>query len=148
MFNVETQFTQDSQACPGARFTLRVLNQYQRSLRDCKIVEARARISEQAAQFAAVPDPDAEGASPGPEAAAERVQRATIDHRAGLIINTEIKPAYIRASLLSIEGLLLGGKPPEAPWDDLIQLAPDGLIDEIYAAAVQNSGLTEEQEKN
>ena len=152
MFQVETQFTQDSKACPGVRFTLRVLNQYQRAIRDAKIVDARTRISELAAAYSSLPDPDAEGAPEGAEAARLRIERNTVDHRMGLIITTELKPAYIRASLISVEGLRLNPEPSVIvvgdPWGGLIANAPDELLDEIYAAAVQNSGLSGEQEKN
>ena len=86
------------------------------------------------------------------ETIGQRVARNKLDHRIGLIINRELKPAYIRASLVSIEGFEVEGKPaakPAAkPWESLIHHAPDELIDELYLAANLNSGLTSEQEKN
>lgn len=151
MFQVETQFTQDSKACPGVRFTMRVLNQYQRAIRDSKIVDARTRISELSAKYSALPDPDGDPTMPSAEAARLRIERNTIDHRLGLVITTELKPAYIRASLVGIEGLHLNPEPVTTtadPWGGLIGNAPDELLDEIYTAAVQNSGLSGEQEKN
>ena len=172
MLNIETTFTQDSQACPGVRFTMSVLNQYQRALRDSKLVDARVRMSELAAKLLALPDPDADAgairarcktedrqATPeeqatldknaiDPDVALRRIERHALDHRVGLLINTELKPAYVRASLLSVEGLQVSGQDPKAPWDSLIEHAPDGLIDELYVAASLNSGLTEAQEKN
>lgn len=134
--------------------------------------EARASIAELAAEMQRLPDPDepirrieaaakAEGreATPEeqteiraieskPETIGQRVARNKLDHRIGLIINRELKPAYIRASLVSIEGFEVEGKPAAKPWDTLICNAPDELIDELYLAANLNSGLTSEQEKN
>jgi hypothetical protein len=83
-----------------------------------------------------------------PETIGQRVARNKLDHRIGLIINRELKPAYIRASLVSIEGFEVENKPAAKPWDTLIRNAPDELIDELYLAANLNSGLTSEQEKN
>jgi len=45
-----------------------------------------------------------------PETIGQRVARNKLDHRIGLIINRELKPAYIRASLVSIEGFEVEGK--------------------------------------
>jgi hypothetical protein len=170
--NIETTFTQDSQACPGVRFTMRVLNQYQRSLRDAKLIDARVHVSELSAQLGRVADPDAEileirarakaenreltdaeatrvdQIAADPAAAAPRIERAVIDHRIALIMNSELKPGYIRASLLAIDGLKIDGEAPKEPWDAVIQKAPDGLLDELYLAAHLNSGLTQAQEKN
>ena len=170
--NIRPAFTQNSQAYPGVRFTVRVLNQYQRALRDSKIIDARVQVSELSRQLHAVPDPDAEideicarAKKEDREVTADeqaqidlitadserfktRIERATLDHRIGLIINTELKPAYIRASLQSVEGLEIDGQAPKEPWDVLIQTAPDELLDELYVAAQLNSGLTQAQEKN
>jgi len=41
--NIESTFTQESQARPGVRFTMRVLKQYQRALRDSKIITHACR---------------------------------------------------------------------------------------------------------
>ena len=170
--NIESTFTQDSQARPGVRFTMRVLNQYQRALRDSRIIDARVQVSELSRQLHAIPDPDSEideicgsakrgerevsadeqaridAITADPERFKARIERATLDHRIGLIINTELKPAYIRASLQSVDGLEIDGQAPKEPWDALIQKAPDELLDELYVAAQLNSGLTQAQEKN
>ncbi len=170
--NIKSTFTQDSKACPGVRFTMRVLNQITRAGRDAELVEARSQIAELAAQMQRLPDPDDEirriaaaaraevreltaeeqaqirAIEAKPETSSQRVARNTVDHRIGLIINRELKPAYICASLISIEGFEVEGKLPAKPWDTLIRHAPDELIDELYIAANLNSGLTSEQEKN
>ena len=170
--NIKPTFTQESTACPGVRFTLRVLNQITRAERDAGLIEARTKISDLVAQLQRLPDPDAEGRTilaaaaaeerelsadeqaklsaieAKPEIDSQRLARNMIDHRVGLIINQEIKPAYIRAALLSIEGFEMDGKLLAKPWDALIRSAPDELIDELYLAANLNSGLTSEQEKN
>jgi hypothetical protein len=56
--NIKPTFAQDSQACPGVRFTMRVLNQITRAERDAELVEARSNIAELAAQMQRLPDPD------------------------------------------------------------------------------------------
>jgi hypothetical protein len=58
--NIESTFAQGSQARPGVRFTMRVLNQYQRAPRDSKIIDARVQVSEFSRQLHAILDPDAE----------------------------------------------------------------------------------------
>jgi len=116
--NIESTFTQDSQTHPGVRFTMRVLNQYQRALRDSKIIDARVQVSELIRQLHAIPDPDVEIDEIRVRAKMEdhevttdeqarinaitddvqrfktRIGRATLDHRIGLIINRVLKPAY------------------------------------------------------
>ena len=155
--NIKPTFTQDSRTSPGVRFTMRVLNQITRAERDAELVDARASIAELAAEMQRLPDPDepirrieaaakAEGREATPEEQAQiraieskpetigqRVARNKLDHRIGLIINRELKPAYIRASLVSIEGFEVEGKPAAKPWDTLIRNAPDELIDELAA---------------
>jgi hypothetical protein len=147
-------------------------NQISRAERDAELVEARASIAEFAAQMQRLPDPDAEirrieaeakaesreptadeqaqiqAIEARPETVTQRVARNKLDHRIGLTINRDLKPAYIRASLISIDGFQVDDKPAAKPWDSLIRSAPDELIDELYLAANLNSGLTGEQEKN
>ncbi|MDR3718541.1 MAG: hypothetical protein P4K98_07040 [Bryobacteraceae bacterium] len=169
--NIKPTFTQDSQSCPGVRFTMRVLNQITRAERDAELVEARASTAELAAQMQRLPDPDepirrinaaaqAESRERTPEEQAQiqaieaqpdtvthRVARNKLDQRIGLTINRDLKPAYIRASLISIEGFEVDGQPAMAkPWESLLRSAPDELIDELYVAANLNSGLTTDQE--
>ena len=170
--NIKPTFTQESQACPGVRFTMRVLNQITRAERDAELVEARSNIAELAAQMQRLPDPDEpirridaaansecreqtpeeqaqiQAIEARPETVSQRVARNKLDHRIGLTITRDLKPAYIRASLISIEGFEVEGKPAVKPWDTLIRNAPDELIDELYVVANLNSGLTTDQEKN
>jgi hypothetical protein len=136
-------------------------------------VEARSNIAELAAQMQRLPDPDEpirridaaakaesrertpeeqaqiRAIEARPETVSQRVARNKLDHRIGLTINRDLKPAYIRASLISIEGFEVEGQPAMAkPWESLLRYAPDELIDELYVAANLNSGLTTDQEKN
>lgn len=167
-----SKVTRDSEVMPGVRFTVRVLNQIQRARRDSEIVSARIRVSEIAAKLNRLPDPDREildirgkatledREPTGPEresiAAIEarhgvdeaRIERARLDHEMACIINTELKPAHIRAALIGIEGLEIEGETLAAPWDALFAEGPADLIDEIYHASVTASGLTVDQSKN
>ena len=172
-------FTQESASCPGVKFTMRVLNQMARAARDAELVEARTEIATLFAQMNAIPDPELEVAEmeaaakaqereleaaetehiaalrADPENTRNRIARARLDHRIGLIINSVVKPAYIRASLARVTGLEIDGgaaldqgEISAPPWDRLLADGPDALIEELYAAAVMNSGLTEATEKN
>jgi hypothetical protein len=170
--NIKPTFTQESTTCPGVRFTMRVLNQITRADRDAGLIEARSSIAELAAEMHRLPDPDEpirriqaamaaeareasaeeqaqiQAIETKPETASQRMARNKLDHRIGLIMIREMKPAFIRASLVSIEGFEVEGKSPTKPWDALIRHAPDELIDELYFAASVNSGLTTDQGKN
>jgi hypothetical protein len=154
------------------RFTMRVLNQITRAERDAELVEARSNIAELAALMQRLPDPDepirridaaakaesrertpeeqaqVRAIEARPETVTQRVARNKLDHRIGVIITRDLKPAYIRASLISVEGFEVDDKPAAKPWDLLIRCAPDELIDQLYLAANLNSDLTTDQEKN
>lgn len=74
-------------------------------------------------------------------------RRAALDYIAGLIKDEHLKPATIRAGLVSIEGLTIDGK--SATPEALIGAGDfDELIDEIYAACEAVSGLNDEARKN
>src|ERR1035437_1593846 len=116
--NIKSTFTQDSQSCPGVRFTMRVLNQITRAERDAELVEARSNIAELAAQMQRLPEPDEpirridaaakaesrertpeeqaqiQAIEARPETVTQRVARNKLDHRIGLTINRDLKPAY------------------------------------------------------
>ncbi len=78
-----------------------------------------------------------------------RHSREALNYRANLIFDQYIKPATIRAGLISLEGLEIEGKPatPELLLTATSD-ACDGLIDEIYAACDKASGLSGETQKN
>jgi hypothetical protein len=76
-------------------------------------------------------------------------RRRIVDFKAGLIRSQYMVPAYVRAGLVSITGLEIDGKPATA--DSLLESTGadyDALIEEIYAACEQASGLTGDQRKN
>lgn len=136
--NLESKVSHESKSLPGVRFTVRRLNQIQRARRDGKIIDARVRISELTDQLNSLPKEDSE---PG-----LKLQRARLDAQIGIEIVTIIKPAYIRAGLLSVEGLTIDGQPVKP--EDLIESGQDDFLDEVYEACVTASGLSAEQEKN
>lgn len=139
--NLESTVTKDSTTRPGVRFTVRVLNKIQRARRDFALVEPRTKLTGLYQQMSAIPSDATEDA--------DRLRRASLDHECGLLIDMHLKPAYIRAGLLSIEGLEIDGKPATA--DSLIERGNDELdplIDEIYLACATESGLSEEQKKD
>jgi hypothetical protein len=142
MLSIQSKTTAESAVCPGVKFTVRRLNKIQRSARDLPVMEPRMRyteISERYFELKGLKEPTPE---------TEREARM-IDYEAGLIINEHLKPASIRAALVSIEGLEIDGKPATA--DSLLADGSpdtDGLIDEIYAACEIASGLSGTQQKN
>jgi len=142
MFSIKSRTVVESTNCPGVTFTVRRLNKIQRSARDLPVMEARMRyteISERYFELKAIPEQTPE---------LEREARM-IDYEAGLIINQHLKPASVKAALVSISGMEIDGKPVTAE-SLLADGSPDAdaLIDEIYAACEIASGLTGVQQKN
>lgn len=137
MFSFSSKQTQESAACPGVRFTVRRLNDIQRARRNLKLIEARAHLTELSARFEDAGNGGADLVSP---------EQMRADHEIGLAINIDMKPAYIRAGLISIEGLEIDGA--AATVDTLIEFGPTDLVNEVYGACALASGLTADQSKN
>jgi hypothetical protein len=172
--NTATKTTHESQALPGVKFVVRQLNQFQRARRDESLIDARARVTELSQERERLPDPEApireiqalalkedrpltdgertqvesiiaEIAS-DPAAEAARLARAKLDQKMGIEITLNLKPAYLRAGLVSIEGYTIDGIVPTV--DALLESGDDGLLDEIYLACSEASGLSPVQQKN
>lgn len=88
-----------------------------------------------------------ESADAGDTPAAQR-SRALADQRAALIRDEHMKPAVIRAGLVSIEGAQVNGEPVTVASLIASSADFDELLDEIYEACEQASGLTVKQQKN
>lgn len=135
MYSFNSKETVESVTCPGVRFTVRILNDIQRARRDMKLLEVRARINELQDKWVVAKDKGA-GA----------LELLKINDEAALLSQSQLKPAYIRAGLISIEGLELDGAP--ATIETLIESGPVELVNEIYDACVKASGLGAEETKN
>lgn len=142
MLSIQSKTTIESESCPGVTFTVRRLNKIQRSVRDLPVMEPRMRYTEISERYFELK---------GRKEQTPETLRETkmLDYEAGLVINEHLKPASIRAALVSIEGLEIDGKP--ATVDSLLADGSpdtDALIDEIYQACEIAAGLTGTQQKN
>lgn len=133
MFSFASKETQDSAAIPGMKFTVRRLNDIQRARRDMKLIDVRARLTELSARFEKIED-------------LESIERRRLDYEIGLVINADLKPAYIRAGFVSMEGFEIDGAVPTA--ESLIESGRSDVINEVYAACAAASGMTPDELKN
>jgi len=136
MMNFRSTEVHESDAVEGVRFTVRVLNVIQRARRDAEIADQRLEFTRLLEEYRALGDEERN--SP----AGRR-----LDYLSGLIADQYLKPASIRAGLVSIEGLSVDGE-PVTDADGLIERGPDALIEEVWLACEAASGLSEEQRKN
>ena len=142
--NLTGNITHDSEALPGVRFTVKRLNYISRSERDLALLDDRSKLTAIMRRMEAlVIDGDLAEAKPikGKE---DEYTRLNAEY--ALLHQTRIVPAYVRAGFISIEGLDIDGKPATAA--DILDHAPDEFLDEVFAACVSASGLTEAQRKN
>lgn len=170
MVTLSSKEARESQASPGVRYAIRTLNEISRARRDLKLIEARARLSALASELERMPDPDGELArirataadrgcelsdderdridevESDPATGTIRVKRLRLRHEIDLLVSLELKPAYIRAGLVAIEGLEIDGKP--ATVETVLESGGDELIEEIYRACYAASDLSPEQRKN
>jgi hypothetical protein len=139
MLSFDSQTTVHSKALDGVSFTIRVLNRIQRAKRDLPLIEARTKYSQLWEQYEAIP----KDAAP-----AEMLRKSVLLHELSIINDLHLKPAYIRAGLVSIAGLEIDGE--DATADSLINSGSaklDEFIDEIYEECQKTSGLDESQKK-
>ncbi len=136
--------THNSEALPGVRFTVKRLNYIRRSERDLALLDDRAKLTAIMRRMEAlVVDGDLVEAKP---ITGKEDDYARLNAEYALIHQTRIVPAYVRAGFISVDGLDADGKPATA--DDILDHAPDEFLDEVFAACVAASGLTEAQRKN
>ncbi len=132
----------DSEALAGVKFSVRLLNYISRCQRDLGILEDRARMAGILSRMRDL----CEGGEIGKPRAGSENDYRRLDAEYSILHQTRIVPAYIRAGLVSIEGLTVEGA--AADTEAILRAAPDALLDEIFAACVAASDLTEEQRKN
>jgi hypothetical protein len=152
--DLESKKTFDSVSTPGVKFTLRRLNQRQRAMRDLKIADEKLEYDKALGPFLKLEEEwKGRESERSPEVLAEV---ASLNYRMGLILNAHIKPATIRAALISIgkvgesgklEPLTVDGK-PYTP-DTFVELCDkDELMDEIWIEAETLAGLKVRQAEN
>jgi len=130
---LRSKITHESKTVEGVRFTVRVLNQIRKAVREEGLVQVRAQIR---AKHDAIRN-----------AGDDVNQIATLADEAAILASKHVTPAYLRAGLISIEGLEIDDK-PITTVEDVLEFAPDELLDEILTACNDASGLSEEQQKN
>jgi hypothetical protein len=159
MLNFQTQIPIDSKAVPGVKFVVRRLSVVERSTVDLSIIDAQVRAAELQDELKAIeaeyptPKPKSvkEGEDPEPllkrDIPPDVLKRETrLDFELGCIVSAHLKPAYIRAALVSLDGAQYAGR--QATADMLLANGPDVLIDEVWLAANQHAKLSVEQQKN
>jgi hypothetical protein len=141
--------THESKSIPGCTFVTRRLNSIQRAKRDAGIAEHRREYTRLTTELSALVrryigdgTPEERQAKLSALEPAKTLEMNALDDGARLVLDEHIRPAVIRAALVSIEGA--DGITLESLFDE----APDELIEEIDAACNAASGLTAEQQKN
>lgn len=161
MVSIQSKVTHGSKVMPGVTFVVRTLNKIQRARRDFPIADHVYEYQEAFGEaLRLLPDGFLKISTDTPEGIKARIAalaamepataraRSMADYRAELIENEHLKPAYIRAGLVSITGAEIDGIPVTP--DTLLESSADfdALIDEIYDACREASGLTAAQVKN
>lgn len=142
MISLKSKSTLESKSTPGVSFTVRTLNKIQRAKRDLLIIETRQQMSALVREYG----PLAELETPTPEQAK---RKALIDVEYTWLEDRDLKPALLRAGIVSVEGMEIDGK--AVTVDALIESAGadyDALIDEMYTACEAASGLSATETKN
>jgi|APGre2960657404_1045060.scaffolds.fasta_scaffold01058_7 hypothetical protein len=155
MHSLKSKFTEASKKYAGVSFTVHNLNTIRRAERDAAIASHRLEYTrltaERATQFKALAGEEGTAEERNARVNAlpleKRLAILEMDEKAQHIYERFIVPNAIRHGLIGVEGLELDGtENPTA--DDILAGAPDDLIEEIYAACVRGSGLTEDEAKN
>jgi hypothetical protein len=154
MHQFTSTVTVESKKLDGVSFVVRRLSAVERANRDLLILDPQIRLTEINERMKLIRAPyqdetDAEGKpieGTAREAPLEVLLELTkLDREAGCLINAHSKPATIRAGFVSAKGLTYDGK--EATADLILANGPDVLIDEIWIAIDEHSGLTPDQKK-
>ena len=150
-----------SVALPGVSFVVRRMSQIRRAARDLETIEASVRISSLLREWREIMDGDkpardlstadlivARSQELAPD---QRSRIASIDRECSLLMDRFIRPASIRAALVSIDGISDDEGALVVDAEALLAIATpelDGLIAEIYEACEAASGLDAEETKN
>lgn len=145
--------TIESAVAPGVRFTVRRLDSTQRAARDLQTMEARRRSRQLSREWIAIAPMKEDGLTfvdPNQDTQEVRTQREPLDEEYTLLLNSVLKPASVRAALISIVNLSIDGRIVTTAKDFLDSRGPgtDALFDEIWQACEEASGLTDEERKN
>lgn len=149
-----SKVTIESKAIPGVKFTVRRLDSSQRAARDLTTMAARRKTRELSQAWRALlPELLADGKTyknPADDTPELKAQREPFDEEFALVTDSVLKPASVRAALVSITDLSIDDKLITSAKDFLDARGPatDGLFNEIYQACEEASGLTDEERKN
>lgn len=149
--------THESKAVAGVTFTIRTLNQFQRAQRDIGIAKERLEYSRKYKEMDEARNRYAPTLKELTDETARRELIAALPHNQQMELasmNQELEmmrslhlvSSSIKAGLVSVAGLTVDGS--TVSKDNFMDLANDALIDEVYAACEEASGLNEEQQKN
>jgi hypothetical protein len=141
MLTIQSKVSIDSEAAPGVTYVIRRLSKLQRAKRDIPVLAERVKFTELYKEYQKLDEPKDAAVH---ETNAPRL--AALDYEMGLLMDAHLKPAAIRAGLVSIEGFAVEGYAQAA--DAVIQCGDDSLIDEIWGHCEALAGLSGEQQKN
>lgn len=155
--NFSSKIFTESKTCPGVSFTISRFTEGRRIELSLKLAEVKAELE----QFKRDAIPLAEKAAPVVEqlkaaitaqdkAAIEQLSKNLdfidiIEHERKInsLIQNKIDPVYVRALLLSIDGLTIDDEP--ATVESIINNGPRELYAEIVSAVRHELGLSEEE---
>jgi hypothetical protein len=149
----------ESAALPGIAFTVRRLAHIRRAEMDLTTVKEQAEMAALVREYHGIMEteprklltPEARAARLTELAPDQVLRIGVIDRTVDLITQRYIKPASIRAGLVSIEGVTDEDGSPIATAEKLLASATpelNALINEIYEACEAASGLDAEETKN
>lgn len=142
MITIQSKIPFDSEAAEGVKYVLRRLSKIQRAKRDLAVSKERVRFSDLMREFLTLPD----GSDEKPATPEQLERRRILDYEMTLLMDAHLKPAAIRAGLVSIEGFSVEGFPGAA--DAVIECGGDELIDEIWGHCESLAGLSMDDQKN
>ena len=156
MIDFQPTVTVPSDSLPGVSCTVRRMSCVARATRDLTVAEEQLRVAElreritiEKRDWPDIKETAEDGTvmfSPNPGMPLDvTVRIARYDREMGALIDGFLKPATIRAGLVSIEGLTYAGETPTAEL--LLANGPDSLIDEIWTAILLNAALTQEKKE-
>jgi hypothetical protein len=159
MLSLKTKETIELKSAPGVTVTARVLSKAAVMRRDLGTVDARRRLSlAQLKSQAMLPvksaTTDEEKAARAKEWAEkiaafspdERMTYFLLDEDIAAITKLELRPAAIRAGIVSITGIEIDGA--AATIDQVTEHASEEVLDELHAICEDRAGLPEDIAKN
>lgn len=145
----QSRKTVESKIYPGVQFTIRVLSEGIRTRIRLSLAEPLMKIRDLNKELEGIEIPD--GTTDSPElkqaagAAYSKVMRITDETTS--VVQSQIDPVYFKHGFISIQGLEIDGS-SDVSAEQLIELAPVDLYDEIVSVIKHGSELTENEVKN